>query len=414
MGFRNMNELENLYWSSGIVKFAYWTLVNIVAGIIVIFLYLLKPFRHIKLFRVKDERVGHLADHTELLLRRIKLGIVKSKGITFVGIASTNPSNVQLLNMFRRNIKIVQLPQPGFMKEFFVSLLSEKSLLGKSEFFQPITVEVNEYYEFNNAKTSLSLTREEERMGKELLKRMGIPEGTEFICLHTRDASYGKKLGLKTESYSIRDVDIKTYIRAMKYLASKGIYVIRMGSAVSERLPDLKDKRIIDYATKFRSDFGDIYLAAKCKFFLATTSGMWAMAAMFDVPIVATNFFHFHTPYKKTDMFIPKKVWLKSENRFWTISEVLDWQHEMGHPAGYVSTEDVENAKLKIVDNTEGEILDLIKEMNERMERKFKETKEDKKLQRKYRSLLKPEHNCYGSPARIGSKFLRENKKLLD
>ncbi len=407
-------ELESLYEQSSIAKLLYWIAVNILAGIIVLFLYLLLPFRHYKLFRVKDERIGHLADHTEILLRRIKLGIIKSRGITFVGIASTNPSNVQLLNMLKRNVKIVQIPQPKFLRPFFISLLSENSLLGKSPFFQNATCNINEYRELNSTKTTLKFTKEEERMGKALLRRMGIPEGAEFVCLHTRDAAYGKKLGLKTESYSIRDVDIKTYIKAMKYLASQGIYVIRMGSAVSEKMPDLKDKRIIDYATKYRSDFGDIYLAAKCKFFLATTSGMWAMAAMFDTPIAATNFFHFHTPYKKNDLFIPKKVWSNKEKRFWTISELLDWQREIGHPAGYVSTEDVQAAGLKIVDNTEKEILDLIQEMNKRMDGNLKETKEDKKLQQKYRSLLEPGHNCYGSPARIGAKFLRENKKLLD
>ena len=71
-------------------------------------------------------------------------------------------------------------------------------------------------------------------------------------------------------------------------------------------------------------------------------------------------------------------------------------------------------AGLKVVENTAEEILDLSIEMNERLDGTFKPTKEDEDLQNRFRSLLKPHHHCYGTPARIGTKFLRENKKLLE
>ncbi len=326
-----------LYKNSVAIKILYWAVVNFFAAIIVLFLYIIKPFKFVKLFLLVDERIGHLADHTELLLRRMQLGIIKSEGITFVGIAGRTPANKQLLKMFKREITIIQIPKPEFVRVFLRSVFSEKSLFGKSVFYQPVTCRVNEYYEFNYGKPSLSFTPEEEKGGKELLQKLGIPAGAWFVCFHSRDPVYlFKKYGKKTRDYDIRDANIKNYLKAAEYITSCGGYAIRMGSAVSEKLPPLKNPKIIDYATKSRNDFLDIYLLAKCKFFLGSTAGLWCVPTIFNVPIAGTNFFHFHTPYKKIDLFIPKKVLSKIKKRFLAIREILDWQHKVGHPAGYV------------------------------------------------------------------------------
>jgi putative glycosyltransferase (TIGR04372 family) len=70
-------------------------------------------------------------------------------------------------------------------------------------------------------------------------------------------------------------------------------------------------------------------------------------------------------------------------------------------------------AGVVLIENTAEEILDLAKEMNDRLDEKFKTAKEDEELQNKFRSLYKPHHLCYGTPARIGAKFLRKNRELL-
>ncbi|GAG44511.1 unnamed protein product, partial [marine sediment metagenome] len=38
----------------------------------------------------------------------------------------------------------------------------------------------------------LSFTSEEEQFGQEEIRKLGIPDGTPFVCFHARDASYLK------------------------------------------------------------------------------------------------------------------------------------------------------------------------------------------------------------------------------
>lgn len=73
-------------------------------------------------------------------------------------------------------------------------------------------------------------------------------------------------------------------------------------------------------------------------------------------------------------------------------------------------TEDYANAKVKIVDNSPEEILNLVREVNERLDGKFKLTAEDRNLQVKFKLLFKPGMRCHGFLSRIGASFLKENK----
>ena len=52
--------------------------------------------------------------------------------------------------------------------------------------------------------------------------------------------------------------------------------------------------------------------------------------------------------------------------------------------------------------------------MNEHLDGELEYTEEDEELQKRFRSLFQPHHLGYGCPARIGAKFLRQNKELLD
>ena len=42
---------------------------------------------------------------------------------------------------------------------------------------------------------------------------------------------------------------------------------------------------IIDYATRYQSDFGDIYMSARCKFFLGSEGGLITIPWIFNVPV---------------------------------------------------------------------------------------------------------------------------------
>ena len=184
-----------------------------------------------------------------------------------------------------------------------------------------------------------------------------------------------------------------------------------MGSAVAEKLPDLNNSRIIDYASYYRTDFGDIYLSAKCKFFLGNGAGLLCVPYIFHVPVAMANNIpmNLSPSPRKGDLFIPKKIWSIKEKRFLTFREIVE-----SGIGDYIYSEQYAKAGVKPVENTANEILDLAIEMNERLDGTFKTTEEDEELQKKFHSLFKLHHQCYGTPVRIGTKFLRENKELLE
>ncbi|HIJ97735.1 TPA: hypothetical protein H1009_01465, partial [archaeon] len=70
------NDGIEFYNRSYAVRALYWTVVNFFAALIVTALYLIKPFKFVKLFRIKSERIGHLAGDCEMLLRRMELEII--------------------------------------------------------------------------------------------------------------------------------------------------------------------------------------------------------------------------------------------------------------------------------------------------------------------------------------------------
>ncbi len=398
-----------VYSNSNYIKFLkilFWSIFNLVLSPLILLLCIINPVFRIQFVKIRDDRIGHLAANTETFLRRLKLGIIKKKGALYIGIASTKPCNKQLLKMFKRKMTIIQLPKPLSEVAF-----SEKSLLVKSGFGMHLPFNSNEYYEFTYGKPNIKFTSAEEKKGKELLKKIGLMNKDWFICFHARDQKYlAKHFSSVNYSYhNYRDWDINNALKAARYIVSKGGFAMRMGAVVEKKLPKSKNQRIIDYASYYRSDFGDIYLSAKCKFFFGNGSGISQVAQIFNVPVVWVNLLPFtYPPWRKGDLFIPKKLWSIEKKRYLTFRELL----EIG-ASDFHRSSDYEKAKLKIVDNTPEEIYDLVVEMNQKLDGKFKYTKEDEELQKGFRSLFKTNSHCYGFPSRIGARFLKKNKFLL-
>jgi len=289
--------------------------------------------------------------------------------------------------------------------------------LRNSKFNAEIPKHTNGFYVFNNTEPNLHFTESEEDQGKALLRRMGVEAHSWFICFHSRDSVYLSDQWVKLYPMSrdwsyqdFRDCDTENYLEAAKYIASLDGFAVRMGYGVAKRLPDLNNPRIIDYATQYRTDFGDVYLPAKCKFFLGTTAGLYLIATIFHVPVAWANTVSLdHSPFRKGDLYIPKKIWSIQNERFLTFRE----QVESG-VASYYYTKHYVEAGLEVVENNADEVLDLAREMNERLDGTFEYTEEDEELQSKFRSLLQPHHISYDSPARMGAIFLRKNKELLE
>lgn len=352
------------------------------------------------------ERIGHQALDCEVFTRMQ----YKNKGnsLNLLLCADKNSvANRQLLRMIARKMPVLS----GRIIYHTIMFLCRSG--GVVELIYPYHMTNNEIWD--QGKPQLFFTEDEQELGYALLNSMNVGFSEPFVCFHSRDSLYldnksqneGKNLDWTYHNY--RDCNIANYLDAADYLINLGVYAIRMGEVVSTII-GVGNPMLIDYASQYRSDFGDIYLMAKCKYFLGNTAGLMAVATIFNVPVALANFIPIgYTPLSSRDIFIPKKLWLLREKRFLTFREII----AIGADS-WLETQNYVDAGIEVVENTAEEILALAVEMNARLDGTWQETEEDRVLQTRYRKLFKPEHRCYGFKARMGAQFLRDNQDLLD
>lgn len=368
-------------------------------------LWLLEPFLRLRLGRVMAERIGHLAANTEVTVRERRLGL-RDPEETMVFFASGPVANWPLLTMYRRQITI-------FVNNAGSSLFSLcEPWLRRTRFFLSMPFDSREFHLWNDSPPILTFTPEEEARGRAGLARMGIGPDDWFVAFFTRDPGYLNTL-YPANDYSYHDhrnTTIDNFSAAVKFVAEQGGFAVRLGAALSKPLPEsMRGPRVIDYATKHRDDFMDVYLMAKSRFVITSDTGLGHLAVVFGVPAVNTNAICLDwAGFLAEDIFIQKHYVETKTGRRVTTSEMFERGLERVQN-GHLYT----RGGIELVENTPEEILAATKEMHERLAGTWKGSPEDEELQRAYRARFKPEHYCYGYRSRIGAEYLRRNKDVL-
>jgi putative glycosyltransferase (TIGR04372 family) len=245
--------------------------------------------------------------------------------------------------------------------------------------------------------------------GEEVLKRMGVPSGAWFVCIHSREGGYTNSFNDEDLS-GYRNCRIESYFEAINHVISQGGICIRMGDPTMVRMPAMAG--LIDYAHHpDRADWLDLYLSANCRIFLGNTSGAFFMSAVFGVPVACANMVPLSGiyPYGAHDVAIPKLYKEESTGRLLTFKEILDQPM-----ANFTTSIEFKRKGLKLVDNTPEEIRDLLDEqLRRKTDPSFSYTEDEELLQQRFRSLFRPGHHSYGSISRVGTAFLKKYQDLL-
>jgi len=214
------------------------------------------------------------------------------------------------------------------------------------------------------------LTENEIKAGDELLQRLGIPTGSEYVCLGVRDAAYYKTVNpsigygqdLRDGVSDSRNVNIENYIQAATYLAERGIYVVRVGSVVTSPLPENRNPKIIDYAAKARSDLGDLLLGYRAKFYIVGSAGIWVFAARVNKPILYSDVYeiaHENGLDGKQIMLLFRLIKDDKLNQLVPFEDLAKFGHNLSHDS-FLSI-----LGLEAIPNEESEIFEATKEMTE-------------------------------------------------
>jgi len=259
----------------------------------------------------------------------------------------------------------------------------------------------------------LSFTEEEEAEGQAAIRAMGIPEGAIVVAFHSRDSAYLKQSlpHVDWSGHDLRDASIENYIPAIDQLTRRGYYCLRMGAVVQEPMIQA-NPMIIDYAAQHRSDFMDIYIAAKCGFFLGSQSGLEQVSAMvFRRPIVYVNWLTLEivNSWGPEDLTILKHLVNEEDGRQLGFREIME--SGVGRLANKY---DFEQRGIVAIENTPQEIADVVLELEQRLNGTWEPEAGDDELQERFWSLVAPSDLQGVIRSRIGAKFLRESHLLLD
>jgi len=375
----------------------------------VILFRLLKPWVIIRVRPLFHNRIGHFAANTEIYLCEKDWGIYGPKNkLKDIWYYNGYICNLQLKRMWDRVLKI----WPTELS-FLLTIINSRLPDGELFIIQMPNSDRDIHNVLELTPPHLSFTEDEEEFGRKKLESIGILPGSLFICFVGRDPNYTQLIysfsGANHNDY--RNTDVKNYLLAAEELVNRGYYAIRMGSVVAESLVS-NNPKIIDYATNGqRSDFMDIYLGAKCHFFISVGSGIDAIPAIFRRPILYVNFVPLDhaLSWGKNNLFIFKKHWLDKEQRFMSFREII----ESGVGRFYLNHEYIDKG-ITLIENTPEEIREVTIEMEERLKGTWVTTDEDEDLQRKFWSLYKSSDLHGKIYSRIGAAFLIKYQALLE
>ncbi len=292
-------------------------------------------------------------------------------------------------------------------KKFETKNITLMDLMRDREMLKNIISKEEAYFDFEKV-----FTIDDKIKGKEILKKMGVPDGCEFFCFHNRDTAFLDKTLPQMDNvyHNYRDSSIINYEGAAEYFTTKGLVGIRAGAFVKEKIHS-QSPMLFDYPnTDYRSEFMDVYLGARCKFFISTDTGITIVPELFDRPVLYANWVPLArvSVWVKNGLFIPKHFIDQKSGRELSFHEILGNDQLTLQP----ETKNFEEAGIILVENTREEILEAATEFYERINGTWVDSKEMEKLQTIYWDLS-PYIKYKSSNYNISSKYLLRNQHLL-
>jgi putative glycosyltransferase (TIGR04372 family) len=302
--------------------------------IIVPFTYLLwffEPFIKIRIYNGETNRIGHLASTFEVLIRTKEVDLLDKKTLS-IFIVDKYPINKTLYNMWKKHVYFIENNMLNLIYHFCIPWLRNRKHFCLKRF---------DHGGLPISKPTLSFTKEQNVQGHNLAKNMGIDKDDWFVCIQNRSAMYLKTIH-PTDDFSyhnFRDSSFEMLYESAKLIMDKGGKCIRMANGEENKLSINAPSNIINYAEKCQSDFMDIYLSTKCKFFLAGGSGLIEVPKIFNIPVGATNMFPVREiAVSSNSLFIPKLLWSIEDKRFLSYKEIVDYNLGIwDSPADYIS-----------------------------------------------------------------------------
>ena len=349
------------------------------------------------------QAVGHLAVDLDAY---IKDNILAGRDVKPVLLVRHRPANEALLAHWSKHVTFIHNPLLCALLRPFCQYPSLKDTLHQ---YCSVMRGASRTYDvetrWDRRPPLLRLRDAEIARGEATLRLLGIPKGAWFVCIHVRESGYT----LSSDwAHSYRNARIENTIGAIEAIVARGGWCVRVGDPTMRALTPTPN--VIDYANShLKTDWMDVFLCARCRFFLGSSSGLFGLAGVFGRPSALANVAPLACTYSffPSDLAIPKRL-IDADGQSISFPQAFATE-----ASDYRLTSEFIGNGLTPVDNTRDEITDLAIEMLERIEGTFKPTSADEARQDQFRALLLPRHYCWHASSAIGSAFLQTHEALL-
>lgn len=382
--------------------------------IILIFLYLIRPFLLVRFGLLHSDRIGHFLINTELFFCEEKEKSEEKYKTLDIFYFPTEPCNEQFAKMLKRNILIL----PKLLIRPFCLITRKLSFFSCHITGKPISGDYDIKNLLDKYKTQFNFTKSEIKYGNNQLRNMGIKKNKKIICVAFRDSFYLKKKYSNSnyDYHSHRNDNINKLIPSIKFLTKKNYFVIRMGSIIKEKV-NLKTSNFLDYSnSKFKSDFMDLFIASKCDLFISTNTGVDALGIFFRKPILHIGSIPLGaiSTYSNKIFNTILNHYSYEKKRNLNLSEIFKRKLHLGWRREFFK-----NKKISLIKFTPLEILKYVKEVINLLETKKLNVYHDneKKFHKLFFENIKkyPELDSYHGKLKchILNSFLKFNKNFL-
>ncbi len=280
----------------------------------------------------------------------------------------TKFTNKTLTKYFSKYVDVFKSEDIGFSTEEYSHICEDPAVhldVLNEELFLDIAANKCEAEEKKTEynKPIFRLDSEDNESGYKTLSKFGLTKKDWFVTFHIREKGYRNET-IKNDKESFRNSNPDNYIDAIKFVTAQGGWAIRVGDKSMSNLPKMEN--VIDYANEnIKSEFMDIFLAAKSKFCVGTDSGYFRVPRFFGVPVLLTNCAHNMIYYslKSEDLYLPKLIKRKSDNTILKLDELFSDPFILFH-----SDEHFKNFGYTTIDNKSDEIKNAVSEMMKKVD----------------------------------------------
>lgn len=362
----------------------------------------------VSLVALGGERIGTLAGIPDMLFR-MRQNDLAAQATTYI-ILIGHPANEPLLEIVSRHFQVLRAPH------LYTSLIDACS---GSRYLQECPRIVKRDYRsyarvHHGAPACMKPSPKADNALAAYFDRLGIARDSWFVCIHNRDPAYLAKTfpGRDWSRHDYRDCSITNYMAMAEHIAARGGYVFRVGNVVTTPLLADRSSRIIDTAVEERDPLLEIALIAHCRMFLGCSAGIYATATMFNRPLALCNMLPLEiATYTEQDVFIPKLLHSRAENRLLTWSEIYDLGVFHGGETG--NADFYERNGITIIENDPSDILDLGMERLAIAEHgPSAVSPEDRRLQSEFKMRYMSHLDGYAYMGNLSARFLRRHTDM--